>query len=1134
MSQRWTTSRGNSGARYAALGAGGAALAAARRSHSTLRSGEWEPDNLSGGHGGSGFFVVGGRRVDSSSPLTSGAHNDEDDPFSDGAAAPGTNGANYMSDPSSAITHQNAPPSRGHGAAMAGMAGLGAGLAAAFGAGKRQKRRSSGKGKEADHSPLATSQAEADAADVDADAGNHPHLTSDDDQDDAERRGLMSWGDATAGDTTMGDAIEGGPSGWTREDDDPSKWGRYAAAGAGAAGIGAAAMAGMRHRRKSSEGLSPSTSANDELSSGVIESSAPTDHRDSAMTGDDYTSAASTSALEGATTASGQPLSGVGSQSGSGSGSATASGSGSGSGPNASSNSTGQRTSDNHSSSSPHTGSSLPPPPRAPRGERQMFTYGNLAPRAAEGTYEEKPARIPSFTGGFGDGDLGMVSNSLDQQKDADDAEHDHYARLTAAGLGGGAAAGLGAFAAYHRASRDPDERQNRDANQRDSVGGGGDSPSSSSEGKQHYSRFISRDTPLLGPEAETHQQPYTSAEQYTQVPSGSSTFGESTGRQHNRLPTIQSVGEFGERGSSTSNRDAGRGATVSSSQMGSASGNSGTTRSGAESFGSVPPPTHSSQGGNVYYVGGAAPFMSSSRNTLGAVTARESLDNQEYETDDRPHQSITERVAGAGLLGSLALGWRRLRGQDGDEYDHTHDTITEQAKEDQGTERQGAAHTLLASDSSLAAEVQSQRASVHNGDSTVGHGPGRTQSQRTSYRDQQSQNGSGSGSGSGGTSARSISANIPPEAVAEEDEGGAEDMRSPYADDGNDADDEDAIGSRQLTSSLANNTSGGTAGNISRHSASTGISRGTTSNTYTSSSAATRSESQSYSGTSSQRRGQQSSSGASTGAASYSPSHLGPYAASSISSRGGRSGQGSSSNSRRRNSETAGSSIVYGGHSTESEGQSSRATAGGYDDGRRASMDPTTLGSVLEGQEGPAGADIPPEQTYYPSESLGAAVRRQMERETLEDGDQAYSAAGSAPTTSVPSSATARAVPSSLMAGNRGNPAPAMPSLSSADSSQWRQSPRVESASHRAAQAAAQLDRRTRSGATSPPGPSSTATPPRWQDLRETLGSASPSSTPRRSRIREAEEGMSLHQDEENDEEEEQRRAIWPKFLRF
>lgn len=189
-----------------------------------------------------------------------------------------------------------------------------------------------------------------------------------------------------------------------------------------------------------------------------------------------------------------------------------------------------------------------------------------------------------------------------------------------------------------------------------------------------------------------------------------------------------------------------------------------------------------------------------------------------------------------------------------------------------------------------------------------------------------------------------------------------------------------------------------------------------------------------------------------------------------------------------------------------ESDGQSSRATAGGGEDLRRFSMDPG-LGSVRESQE-----DVLPSSHFYPSESLGAAVRRRADREAQEEGDR-------------PNVDTPRTVPASLVPGSTsGTSLP--PALTSTSSSLWRQSPRVESVSQRAA---ANLEQQ---------GQNQASAAPRWPDLAESFAAPETTNTPRRSRIRDPEQAHRDNDDERQDDggdgDTSRERGIWPKFLRF
>ena len=1019
LSDKWASgfSHGAGRGTYAALGvgagAGAAGLGLAAAGHrGSVNSNEWEEDRLSGGDG-SGFFVVGGKR------LGGEEHS--------GRAASTT---------SFSRTERNGTPSGPSTAATGGLAGIGAGIAAALGAGKR--RRSSGKGKGRAHQAVPTSRREADFADDDD--ADHMLGSDDDDNIHSEQRGLMGFGQA-------GDASEmrqAGPSGWMAGQG--PGWGT-AAAGAGVGALGAGAMYAA-HRRKDSEQETDTDQGQ--------EHGTPSAHRQSGLTastsaGEGYSSAAETSTA-GHYLSSHSGSAAASRATGSGSGSGSGSGTGTGSGPNASSNSTGTRT---EAQSSPQV-------THASRQERPLQTYGNVAPDGPAGK-----SRLPSFTGGFGDGDLGMVEGAREGNPFNEEAL-----------LGAGAAGlGLGALAARHRDS---------------GASGQGDSDNGHDD---RYKRFLSTDTPLLGPGAaqrRSAQEGGAPPPAYTDA-RNASTFG--TAYSHGRLPTIRSVGEFGERDGASPSQ---RGTLASASNSGSGSG----TRSGYGSVRSAPLYASSAGPSNP-----ALPFstpVASPGMGQDPFHDRESLQDipDEQSSSQQHHSGVGEvagAAAGAGFLGGLFPGWTRwTKGDDGKERQDDGEAPDETPVQTTNTGHERGQE----SEADMAAEVQSQRASVYNTGSNLGHGlasgqvshsPSLRQDSRSLREQRGNGSGSGSGSGSGNASIPSRpSQNDALEEAEEEGEGQAGESRDTYGpdpaqDQDNDADDEDAAvgGYAASVSNLSQNVSSGNSRSASRRSGqttSTGVSRGPTS-----------------SGTGSSNRRNESSSGGSTGAASYSPSYLGRQGtsstrggatSSSLSSRGAARGSGQSSSSRRLHEETE-QDVSSSTGGAESDGHSSIATAGGGEDLRRFSMDPG-LGSLQETPEESVQAS-----TYYPSQSLGAAVRRRAEREAQE-GD------------------TPRSIPTSLLPGSSSTPS----------SSQWRQSPRVETVSQRAA--AANL--------TDEPGAMSSD---RWDELRQSIASPPQqgTSSPRRTRLPDPEAARrqgSAADDADEDRDSSRDRGIWPKFLRF
>lgn len=164
ISEKWSTgfSRGEKGGQYAAIGAG-AGLAAAGFGRN--RSDELEEDHLSGGDG-SGFLVVGGRRLE---------------------------GASRTSLP-------RTDPNTQSSVLKGGLAGLGAGIAAKF----------------ASRKPVSKDRRDDVVRDWDHEDGEMDRMIGSDDDADGDLtngggRGLMSF---DIGQDTS-DVLQSGPSGWT-------------------------------------------------------------------------------------------------------------------------------------------------------------------------------------------------------------------------------------------------------------------------------------------------------------------------------------------------------------------------------------------------------------------------------------------------------------------------------------------------------------------------------------------------------------------------------------------------------------------------------------------------------------------------------------------------------------------------------------------------------------------------------------------------------------------------------------------------------------------------------------------------------------------------------------------------------
>ncbi|UZJ52523.1 hypothetical protein CBS101457_001843 [Exobasidium rhododendri] len=1087
LSDKWATGFSQSSGRgtYAALGGAGAAGlglglagAAGAGASGSLHSENWEEDRLSGGDG-SGFFVVGGKKQGEG-----------------GQGGGGGGGGDSTFSPRAA--ERNGSPSR---AAVGGLAGIGAGIAAAL-AGNRRRSSGKGKGKEAEHQPVVTSSREADMADDDEDQ----MIGSEGDSDqNNERRGLMSFQD----DGDANEMAQIGPSGWNREPASSSDRSRDTILGAGAMNK---LSRPEKHPARGLKGGGPfSTTKRDNAASIAAVGSG-----ESAW----FAGGRSLAPLNAQNKAVGNLTPAETSIAGkhdSGSSGIGESSSGSVLGTNASSNSTGGRT---EVQASPQVSSYT---------ERPIETYGNLA-LAISPNFTTRTSRMPNFTGRFGDGDLGIGEDDPFRNDDP-------FADEALLGLGA-AGVGLGALAARHRDSNGAAL----------AVGGdGGNGDNSDTSHDERFRHFISSDTPLLGPGAGRDratdgdvQQPPSTINSNQDPMRNSYTFGRPFA-QGGRLSPISSVGEFGERASQT----------VGSNQVGTL----GTATSGGSTYSGRTTSGYGSVNGPAIYASSSGPSATALpfSTPMGTPAVPQEPFHDQKESENQVGDGATATTGlgvAAGFIGGYLSGWSRWhKTEEVPKEKEEEETKPVEGGGDSEKEKTGKAGNDKAhigrtgreqgqvSQSDLAAEVQSQQASVYYNDSLLSRdAQSSSLKQVNSYLDP---SGSGSGSGASSLQPRPSSTHVAPLKGVERQEDSHETSYTPTSeqadsiprvevdecDAGNDAEGRE-IGYTASVSNLSQNISSDASRNGSRRSGqtmSTGRSGQATSGTGTSNS-----NSLSNSGTSSSRRRMENSSGGSTGAASYNPSNLGRQ---SISSTRGRRGgaTASTTNSSSLSSREAvrggewstqgreddfASSLSGGG--VESEGRSSRATAGGEDQ-RRFTLDP----GLMSVQEGPETVLL--SSSYYPSESLGAAVRRRAEREAQEQ-------AGQEPKdTSFEPGYTSETTP-----------LPAFLNSSSTLSAQWRQSPRVQSAAERATATLKEEEERQQqmhdSGSGSRIG-LSRQTEPRaaFEPLPPTIAAAS---SPRRSRLLDPEEARQAGDAGQGQEEGEGGgggdRGIWPRFLRF
>ncbi|SOV06201.1 uncharacterized protein UDID_01490 [Ustilago sp. UG-2017a] len=1113
---RGNNARGN----YAAIGTGAAAGTADARRPSLSGSDDWEEDHLTGGGSGSGFFVVGGRRLGPDRRASIASRRSQRN-FTAGNVASST------------------PTSSGQEGGFAGLAATGAGFfAAALGRNKNKSRVEI----EEEQQPLS-----------DNEVGNGSM---------AERRGLMNPHDSPGGRSGYG-------SGQKMRETGRAEVVGPAAALLAASG-GAAAYGASRDGRGSRSGLKALSS--------------------SAATNSSHTQ----KARQGVS----------------------------------SSNSTGGFTSSGGSG----TNTSLPPPPRAPRSSPQqpLTTYNNFDAGSAETTNPRFSATTMGSTS-TGTGVGGGVNPAL-------------------MGLGAGAAlGGLGALAAGHRESEGSSYSRHPGAQD---IRASHVSEMSADELRhlrstdpERYSRFISSGSNLLGPDYQPLPDPEADAKELDDANAavGTMSAGGST-FQRTRLPTIRSVGEFGEKsdspGTTRYNQSSGN-RTTHSSSMHAFSVNSGSI--GAASAGSrgnvvSPLPQYEAQqlqAGEAlpHYTyhdqprataeeeqiqspisEGAGRFVTlpaSPRNTLGGVD-RSSFDDPTKRYDapegqDRGAELEEGGVASAGILGGVAAGWRRLTmGQyawipdtscPSRNAEHQQSGFYRDSSGELGTDPEGRishdqqpsedssrlihhnrrASRLETSETGLAPSVRSERASVY-GPSALEHATNTSRSSPVAHlsskegsgssgeqRQQQRQRGSGE---SGAAAAAAVGARSHPSLSSQ---------NSPSTAGGYAASQSNSSLSGRRT--IASESSGLDSLSAVAQLSSRSTGSASTRSGYRSSS---RSRGSSRGGRGRRSGGLSSEasigSGASTGAASYSPSGV-LSRGNTTSTRGLGAGEESG---------PAGSAVYFPPGATgeydvgeeEEEGDEDEvdvasgiategAGSGSYE--RRGKRPRSSSGdglsrldSLLETSEDPF-ADVeamptvpPPAGGHYPSSSLGAAVSRTAARDAAES-NPSYLQSNPLPQRSricslqpgtsapVPTALAPSLSTPSLNSSSNSNPnLPTEPapqetmhsrgsgSLSSIPASaSWRPSPRVASAVQRAAEAQAALLAQQQQGGPTPPR-SQTASPSgagalyNWADLDTTFRSE-PGSNGRRQPSADLEGARA-----EGEEDKANKSFEWPKFLRF
>ncbi|CAO1626395.1 unnamed protein product [Parajaminaea phylloscopi] len=1023
----------------AGLGAAAAAAAAAEKDSDT-GSDEWEEDQLSGGDG-SGFFIVGGRRRDGAGSWRGSRPGGQAAAASPAAMSrPSSASANAVAaydgvgrgSPTSVRGMRNIPSSR-HSKASTGL--LGGLLAGALFA--RHSSRNEKKGR-----PV-PKEAEDDGSEGDDDLlAQYSNVAEPHD----ERRGLMGMGpfgdesEAPAGYASQGRNHEMQQAG-------PSRWGGWdgALAATGAGSSAAAYLAGSRmHPDDGDLGVDPMSSDDEYGLSDEV--------------GGGRSSAATAGQRSGPRDSYGSSSLGVGSDRGLHSpelpsigerGAVAAGAAGAAGGVLAARQGQGH---DPFDERPPQYGASLPPPPRAPR-------------RGSSGS-PSVPATSKQTSGNGSSG-----SDERSSQSTAGPADR------TNALLGvDAAAAGLGSWAAGHRESHGSTySKGHYPSGGIPPAFGQGDGPAASYADADRHSKFISDGTNLLGPAA-TRTSPSESNESLPHAASsGSHGSGPASATQHTRLPTIQSVGEFGERaGEHSDDKAPGENPTVSSSGDGGSRGaKSFVTTSEGRVPRDVDPPAYQYRdvtsptgtmgqprptSGWTEQPGSRATSRVSLRSGEdtgldGNITGSEQGPRASIEPD--AHSSAAAAGGAGGLLGGLTAGWKRLTMgiTPGPAPSSRQGTPVSVSREGHEEARQGelAAIPRQASQPRLAAGVRSQQASVHEGPSVPSSLSQRHSSKEASEDSQR--DAAALGDAHGPSKRASVRTAHTADSVLDSETHGAG-----YA------------------ASVSNTTSSGSSGsrNRSQRSALSSSSRSTHP-----SAASWRAQG---GGSGSSRSGNSSrgghpseaSNGGPSDAASYAPSDL--HRQSTASTRGAVSsisGRAAYAGARRSDRSGGGSTMIsadlYGdGDESEtleeesiypSDDRSSRATAGsdshrarsvdsssveGHGAGsmRRGDADQRRLSSVWERSEdetssiggaparslGDFDEDIfaSASRHHYPSPSVGAAALRQSQRDVAGGGG---------------------GLPTSLVAGLGA----ATPSVYGDDQGSWRQSPRVESVRRKA-----------------------------------------------------------------------------------
>ncbi|CBQ70386.1 conserved hypothetical protein [Sporisorium reilianum SRZ2] len=1038
-SQAGGGARGN----YAALGAGaaaGAALGAGAR-RGSMGSDDWEQDPFTGGGSQSGFFVVGGRRLGPDRRASMASRRSR-------ASATQPNYQSYSATaniPPSSTIHNRAKTG-GFATLAAAAAGF---MGAAFG---REKKQHSGRVEIEEEQPL-----------------------SDDDLTDggmAERRGLMPFHDSPGGGYESGaEMTEASPGMVT---------GPAAAVVSGAAG----------YRRGDSQ---PGASGSPQRTQFMPGYGAVAAGSMSRATSSAFSGSGSSSHATGATGSS--PASNrLG-------------------GNMSSSNSTGGFT------TSTASGTSLPPPPRAPRGSPQSSAAASAAPAATYGNMEPSPSAT-------------SYASPANPRFSADTTDS------AASGLGGGgfnpallggAALGeLAALAAGHRDSDGSAYSRRRPVLAGSEVRGSHTSELSAEElghlrstDPQRYSRFISTGSTLLGPDYQPSPDPDAGGE----GTAGAAAYPRA------RLATIRSVSELGEKSDADARVTQGSGQRTAPSQpfaVGAASGASDSlgASSGRSARVVSPLPVYEA---HQLHAGETLPLYSahdaprrpsesnasgrfvtppdSPRNAVGGAgsgTQRPSEEGHRYaddegdfeqaavsgQRDDEPGrrdgaQLAEAGVASAGILGGVAAGWRRLtmgqyawvpgaspsrsqnapsshRDSSGDlddlegriSQDHPPRNVSEDSSRlihPRSTSR------VESGEAALAPGVRSQQASMY-GASIGAHTSGSLPATHRSSKN---------ASGSSGEPARNIEA----ASAAQRSHPSLSSQHSSARSRGGYAASHSAS-SRRTTS---DNSALDSLSAVAQHSAqSTGS--GSSRSGYRSRAGARRSG-----GAPSEVS---LASGASTGAASYSPS-------------GGLS-RGNTTSTREAGGDASTGGASYHASRWSGEGSSlmsedvasSRATGGSVVDKRKRPRSSSgdglsRLDSLREVGEASDAFDggvpgVPPLPSiggHYPSASLGAAVSRSAARDqqptdndrgsylqsqvlpqrsrirSLQPGTSAPAPTALAPSLSTPSLGTTSRT--DLDTADASQLSPGMPASAS-----WRPSPRVASASQRAAEAQAALIR--------------------------------------------------------------------------